>query len=235
MSETLVFLAGFLSDARLFGPQLTELSMERTIAIAPLLGATIEEMALNALEGLPQNFALVGHSLGGIVAMEMLRRAPERITRVALMDTNAQGETPSMAAAREPRIVGAKSGRFVDAVRDELRADYLADTPDRDEILALWQQMALDQGVDTFVRHSRAMQRRPDQQGTLRRARVPALLICGAQDELTPVRRHEFISTLMPRAELQVIEGAGHLPMLERPSAVTQALREWLDRPLLLR
>lgn len=235
MAEPLVFLSSFLCDARLFGPQLAELSIDHTIVVTPLLGETVEQMAIAALENLPPHFALVGHSLGGIVAMEMLRRAPDRITRVALMDTNAQSETPSSAAAREPRIVGAKSGRLEDVVKDELRTDYLAATPERLEILALWRQMALDQGVEGFVRQSRAMQRRPDQQATLRRARVPALLICGEEDNLTPVRRHEFIATLMPRAELTVIDGAGHLPMLERPDLVTEALRQWLAKPLLLR
>ena len=79
------------------------------------------------------------------------------------------------------------------------------------------------------------MQKRPDQQATLRRAKVPTLLICGADDEHTPVRRHEFIGTLMSNAQLLVVEGAGHLPPLERPAVVTHALREWLDAPFVLR
>ena len=235
MAEPLVLLNGYLTDARLFGPQLTELSMERTIVLAPLLGDTVETMAQGALESLPPHFALAGHSLGGIVAMEMLRRAPERITRIALMDTNAQAETPNVAAAREPRIVAAKAGRLGEVLREELKQDHLAIGPDRDEIFALWMQMALDQGPEAYVRQNRAMQKRPDQQGTLRRARAPALVICGDEDSLTPLRRHEFIATLMPRAELMTIEGAGHLPMLERANKVTQALRDWMDRPLLLR
>jgi len=235
MTETLVFLNGFLTDARLWGPQITELSMERSVTLAPLLGETVEDMAARALEMLPPHFALVGHSLGAIVAMEMLRRAPERIMRVALMDTNAQSETPSNAAAREPQIVKARSGRLRAVLQEVFSEEHLAISDDRPEIAALWRQMGEDQGVAAFTAQSRAMQKRPDQQATLRRSRVPALLICGREDKLTPPRRHEFIATLMPRAELMVMEGAGHLPMLERPAQVTQALRDWLNRPLLLR
>ncbi len=232
MDEPLVFMAGFLADARLYGPQLTELGLERTVIHVPLVGDSVEDMAGHALQSLPARFALTGHSLGGMVAMEILRTAPDRVTRIALMDTNAQAETPSAAAAREARIVGAKAGRLAESLAEELRPDGLADSPDRDDIYRLWFQMGLDQGAENFVRQSRAMQRRPDQQPHLRRARLPALLLCGAEDRITPPRRHEFVAALMLRADLALIEGAGHVPMLERPDLVTAALREWLARPV---
>jgi pimeloyl-ACP methyl ester carboxylesterase len=90
-------------------------------------------------------------------------------------------------------------------------------------------------GAETFVAQSRAMQRRPDQQKTLRDCRVPALVLCGAHDSVVPVRRHETMAELIPGAVLKVIEDAGHLPPLEQPEATTEALREWLAAPLVLR
>ena len=99
MGEPLVFLPGMMCDARLFGPQLAELSPKFTITVAPITkGQRIEEIASSLLDTLPRKFALAGHSLGGIVAMELLRRAPDRITRIALMATNALAETPQSAS-----------------------------------------------------------------------------------------------------------------------------------------
>jgi pimeloyl-ACP methyl ester carboxylesterase len=95
--------------------------------------------------------------------------------------------------------------------------------------------MALGLGAEVFVTQSRAMQRRPDQQRTLRRAMVPALILAGADDPLVPLRRQELIASLMPVARLQVIDGAGHLPSIEQPGAVSAALEAFLSGPLLLR
>jgi pimeloyl-ACP methyl ester carboxylesterase len=89
--------------------------------------------------------------------------------------------------------------------------------------------MAESLGPDVFVAQSRALQRRQDQQAVLRRISVPALVLCGEYDALCPVRRHEFMADLIPRATLQIIEGAGHLPTLEQPIATTRALRTWLE------
>ena len=107
--------------------------------------------------------------------------------------------------------------------------------PGRAGILAQVAEMALSLGADVFVTQSRALQRRPDQQKTLRRAMLPALILAGAQDTLVPLRRQDFVAGLMPFARLQVIEGAGHLPPLEQPEAVTEALEAFLNGPMLLR
>lgn len=151
------------------------------------------------------------------------------------MSTSCQPEMPQVAAAREPRIVAARAGRLDEAMRAELRPEHLADAPERDGILDAVHEMAMDLGADLFVRQSRALQRRPDQQGTLRRSRTPALILCGELDPVFPVRRHEFMAHLMPKGELEVIPGAGHLPMLENPSAVSESLRNWLSWPLSVR
>ena len=104
--EPLVLLPGMMCDARLFGPQIAELSADMAVMVAPVTqGERIEEIASGLLDLLPKRFALAGLSMGGIVAMELLRRAPDRISRIALMDTNPLAETPVIAANRGPRIV----------------------------------------------------------------------------------------------------------------------------------
>jgi len=236
MIEPLVLLPGMMCDARLFGPQIAELSSEMPVMVAPVSqGERIEEIASNLLGALPARFALAGLSMGGIVAMEILRRAPDRVSRLALMDTSPLAETPVVAANREPQIVKVRSGRLIEVMRDEMKPNYLAPGPQRADVLALVMDMAEVLGPEVFIRQSRALQRRRDQQVTLRKCRVPTLVMCGAHDALCPVKRHIFMAELIPGAELRVIEGAGHLPTLETPEEATAALRDWMRQPLVLR
>lgn len=229
MAEPLVFLPGMMCDARLFGPQIAELSADTAVMVAPITqGERVEEIASGLLDQLPKRFALAGLSMGGIVAMEVLRRAPDRVSRIALMDTNPLAETPNVAAAREPQIVAARTGRLLEVMRDEMKPNYLAPGPQRADVLDLVMDMAAVLGPEVFVAQSRALQRRRDQQATLSRCKAPALILCGAHDALCPVQRHEVMAELMPHAVLKVLPDAGHLPTLEQPSETTAALREWL-------
>lgn len=235
MREPLVLLPGMMCDARLFGAQITELSKDHVITVAPITqGERVEEIASQLLPVLPSKFALAGLSMGGIVAMEILRRAPDRVTRIALMDTNPLAETPASAAAYEPMIVAARAGRLDEALAGAMRAEYLAPGVHRAEVMSLVQQMGQALGPEVLVRQARALQRRQDQQKTLRRCKCPALVLCGEHDGLTPVRRHSFMAELIPYAELKIIPDAGHLPVLEQPAATTQALRDWMAQPLVL-
>ncbi|WP_299916774.1 alpha/beta fold hydrolase [uncultured Roseobacter sp.] len=236
MAEPLVLLPGMMCDARLFGPQIAELSADLAVMVAPITqGERIEEIASSLLDQLPTRFALAGLSMGGIVAMEILRRAPDRVTRIALMDTNPLAETPQIAAAREPQIVAARTGRMLDVMREEMKPNYLAPGAHQQDVLNLVMDMAETLGAEVFVRQSRALQRRRDQQSTLRKCKVPTLVLCGRHDALCPVKRHEFMSELIPYATLRIMEHAGHLPTLEQPSETTQALRDWMGLPLVLR
>lgn len=231
MKEPLVLLPAMMCDARLFGPQIAELSCDTAVMVAPITaGERIEEIASGLLDQLPKRFALAGLSMGGIVAMEILRRAPDRVTRIALMDTNPLAETPVIAANREPQIVKVRSGRLMEVMREEMKPNYLAPGPYRGEVLALVMEMARTLGPEVFIRQSRALQRRKDQQATLRKCRVPALVLCGAHDALCPPKRHEFIAELMETAQLCVLEHSGHLPTLEQPDETTAALRAWMQR-----
>ncbi|MFU8882931.1 MAG: alpha/beta fold hydrolase [Rhodobacterales bacterium] len=235
MPDPVVLLPGMMCDARLFAPQITDLSRDHAVTVAPITqGERVEEIASALLDVLPAKFALAGLSMGGIVAMELLRRAPERITRIALMDTNPLAETPQSAAAYEPMIIGARAGRLDEVMRGFMKPDFLAPGPQRLTVLHQVFEMAQDLGPEVLVRQVRALQRRRDQQVALRRCKVPALVMCGAYDRLTPLKRHAFMAELIPYARLEVIEDAGHLPTLEAPEAVTAVLRAWLKQPFVL-
>ena len=236
MPDPLILLPGMMCDARLFAPQIVALSASHSVQIAPLTGAdTVESLADIVLNAAPQRFALAGHGLGGVVAMEVQRRAPKRVTRIALMDTSAQNEPPSIAANREAAIVKARAGRLDEVMQADMAAQTIAESPHRLEIQQMVLRMAADLGPEVFTRQSRAMQRRPDQQKTLRKLKIPTLIMCGELDRATPPRRHEFMAALVVGAQLEIIANAGFLPSLEQPEMVTELLRDWLAAPLVLR
>jgi pimeloyl-ACP methyl ester carboxylesterase len=230
MSDPLVLLPGFVADVRVWGAQIEALSADHPLYL-PRYGAaaSIEAMAEAALQGAPDRFALAGHGMGGMVAAEIQRRAPERVSRLALLCTNCLAETPPGAAQRDLRIARAKAGRLNDVLAEELPDECFAAGEYRVMIGEFARQMAKDLGAETYLRHATALQRRPDQQRTLRGVKVPTLVLCGAADTLYLPRRHEFMAGLVPRARLVVVEGAGHLPMVERPDTVTEALKSWLS------
>ncbi len=236
MNEPLVMLPGMMCDARLFWPQILELGSARTVSVVPSTGASsIGALAARVLEDSPRRFALAGGGIGGIVAMEVVRRAPERVTRLALLDTSPLPETPQAAAAREPHIVAARAGRLSGVVREEIGPSWLAPGQGRASALATLVAMAEALGPEVFIAQSRALQRRPDQQKTLRTMKVPTLVLCGERDGIYPVKRHEFMAELIPNAMLEVVPDAGHLPTIEAPQATNAALRHWLEAPLVLR
>ncbi len=235
MIEPLVLLPGLMSDARLFRPQIELLSRDRAVTVAPISGGErIEEIASGLLDQLPQRFALAGHGMGGMIALELVRRAPDRVRRLCLISTDAQADTPHIAAGREELMIGAQAGRLDEVMHKVIGSDTLAPGPRRIPILQDMIQMALELGSDLFARQMRALQRRPDQQATLRLIGVPTLVLCGAYDTVTPVRKHQFMADMIPETELLVLDDAGHLPTLEAPGAVNSALVEWLQVPLRL-
>ncbi|MEO1638455.1 MAG: alpha/beta fold hydrolase [Pseudomonadota bacterium] len=231
MNEPLILLPGMMCDARLYGPQIAAFSGTRPILTMPMNDhETVQELAADILAHAPARFALAGLSMGGIVAMEVLAQAPDRITRLALLDTNPKAELPEVAARRGPQIAKVRAGHLRAVMRDEMKPNYLTDGLNMGAILDLCMAMAETLGPDVFVRQSRALQTRPDQQETLRNVSVPTLVLCGEDDTLCPIARHELMHNLIPRSTLTVIKGAGHLPTLEQPEKTNEALAEWLTR-----
>jgi pimeloyl-ACP methyl ester carboxylesterase len=225
----LVLIPGMMCDARMWGGLPAALPARTVIHALPTGADTMADLAQDVLAHAPPRFALAGLSMGGIVAMAVLARAPDRVERLALLDTNPRAEAPEVQARRGPQIERALSGGLRAVIRDEMKPNYLAEGPDRASILDLCMDMALSLGPNVFARQSRALRDRPDQTAPLAAFRGPALVLMGAEDRLCPRDRHDLMHALMPQSRLVVIEGAGHLPPLERPKETTAALRRWLE------
>ena len=236
LREPVVLVPGLMCDARVFAGQIGPLSSERPVMVAPpLAGERIEEIASNLLGQLPHRFALLGQGLGGMVALELLRRAPERITRVALFSTVPLPPSPDEAASKEATLVKARAGRLLEALETELPDGALAPGADRPAIRATMRAMAEALGPQVFVQQMRAIQRRKDQQAVLRKVIQPALVLCGRADSVVPVKRQSFMAEMIPHARFEVLDTAGHLPTLEAPEATLRAVQRWLGQPLVLR
>ena len=226
----LVLLPGMMCDERLFAPQISELSKQREVHFVQISEyETISELAADVLNNAPPVFALAGLSMGGIVAMEVLSQASDRVERIALLDTNPLAELSDVAKRRGPQIDAVRNGQLKEIIRDEMKPNYLFDGVKKTEILKLCMDMALDIGPDAFIRQSIALRDRFDQKNTLRSYKRPALVLCGKHDVLCPLERHELMHTLLENSKLEIIEDAGHLPTLEQPKITTMALASWLE------
>ena len=230
MKTPLVMIPGMMCDARLWAPQVAAFSAGRSVVLADISTAeTMEDLAAGILRDAPERFALAGLSMGGIVAMEVLRQAPHRVERLALLDTNHRAELDEVKSNRLPQIAAVKAGRLAEVMREEMKPRYLGYGARRADILALCMDMALDLGPEVFLRQSAALMARPDQTLVLRITRVPTLVLCGSGDVLCPVSRHQEMAAMVQNATLEVIEGAGHLPPLERPNLTNAAMERWLE------
>ncbi|MBD3678999.1 MAG: alpha/beta fold hydrolase [Rhodobacteraceae bacterium] len=226
----LVLLPGMMCDARLFGPQIAALGQRRALHLAALTEhATTADLARAVLAAAPPRFALAGLSMGGIIAIEIVHQAPERVERLALLDTNPRAELPEVQARRAPQMEKARTGHLRAVMRDEMKPNYLVESPDKQRILDLCMEMAMGLGPEVFVRQSLALRDRPDRQETLRGVTVPTLVLCGQEDQLCPVERHRLMHDLVPGSRLEILPGAAHLPTLEQPLATNAALARWLE------
>lgn len=226
----IVFLPGMMCDARLFGPQIAAVSPSRAVHHAPLGNwDSMGDLAAEILSHAPPRFALAGLSMGGIVAMEVARQAPERLAGIALLDTNPLAEAEEVRAARGPQVERVMAGGLAEVMRNELMPNYLAGGSNRHDILDLCMDMALGLGPAVFRRQSQALRDRADRRETLLGLDIPALILCGRHDRLCPVSRHEMMADLMPHAAFEIVEEAGHLPTLECPDETNAVLLRWLE------
>lgn len=228
MKPALIFLPGFMCDKRLFQPQLDAFSRDFACAVHVTANPTLAEMAKAVLSVSPPRFALAGLSMGGILALEINRQAPERIERLALMDTTARMDAPNNYDIRTRQIEDVLAGKLDAVMRDELKPAYLADSPQKPALLNLCLDMARDLGPQVFKAQNLALRDRAAYNDVLDRINVPTLVLCGEQDRLCPPRLHEELHAGIKGATLVRIQNAGHLPTLEQPAATILALRSWL-------
>ena len=225
----LALLPGLLCDGALWHAQVEGLADRATCRVADFTSQdTMAAMAESVLAVMPERFALAGLSMGGYVAFEVLRRAPERITRLALLDTSARSDTPEQLSRRRDLIALARKGDFK-GVTGRLLPLFLHPARLGDEALtAEIVAMAGRVGRDAFLRQQAAIMSRPDSRPDLVRVSCPTLVLCGRQDSLTPPAWHTEIAAGIARSRLVVVENCGHLAPMERPGEVTAALADWL-------
>ncbi|MFN0313970.1 MAG: alpha/beta fold hydrolase [Burkholderiales bacterium] len=235
MKPALVLLPGLLCDAALFAPQTEALADLCLPWVADLTRDTsIADMAARVLREAPaEEFSLAGLSMGGYVAQEMVRQAPRRVQRLALLDTRSRPDEPHETERRRSLIALAQTERGFTPVTTRLLPLLIhAGRVKEESLVRVIREMAEGVGVEAFLRQQQAIMARPDFRPGLGAIRCPTLLICGRQDALTPLEFHEEIAALIPGARLEIIEDCGHLATLERPQAVNALLREWLSAVL---
>ncbi|MCW2713962.1 MAG: alpha/beta fold hydrolase [Frankiales bacterium] len=229
--RTLLLIPGLICDEDLYREQAAALGDEVDVVISDVSqGRSMAELARAALEVAPERFALAGLSMGGYVAWEVLRQAPERVTALALMDTSARPEVDEQTSRRQALIELTQAGRFAD-VLDLLWPSEVSPGRRSDAALrARADAMFLRAGPEVFVRHQLAIIARVDSRPDLANVDVPALVLCGRDDAITPLDGSEEMAAGIPGAELVVLDDCGHLSTWERPDEVTDALRAWLAR-----
>lgn len=230
MRHHLVLLPGLLCDRRLFAAQLTALESVAEMTVPELAGHdSIPALAQHVLATAPPRFALAGLSMGGYVALEILRQAPERVTRLALLDTQARADSATASARRHQLMALAEQGSFR-GVTPRLLPLFIHPDRLRDaELCATVQAMAEATGKEGFLRQQTAILGRPDSRPGLPAITCPTLVLAGRDDAVTPPKLQLELATLIPNATLVLIPRCGHLAPLERPEAVTRQLRLWLD------
>lgn len=231
MTEPLpvVLIPGLLASARLYAPQLPALWRFGPVMLADhTRDESVAAIARRILATAPPRFALVGLSMGGYISFEILRQAPARIAKLALLDTAAQPDTPEASDARRTQMALAESGRL-DAVVQNLFLRMVHPARRGDTALrAIVDAMAAEVGTAGYLRQQRANIARPDSRPTLATIRCPTLVLVGEQDPLTPPERAAEIAAGIEGAHLERVRECGHLSALERPDEVTAALSAWL-------
>jgi pimeloyl-ACP methyl ester carboxylesterase len=225
----LVLLPGMMCDGRMYASQIEALQGIAECQVGYIGGAdNMADIAAQVLAHAPAQFALAGLSMGGIVAMEVVRQAPERITRLALMDTNPWAELDEVNDARQPQIEAVQTGQLEQLLREVMVPRYFTSHQTHSELDELCVDMALSLGKEVFVRQSHALKNRRDQQATLASFNKPCLVLMGEEDELCPLDRHQCLVALLSQATFVNIPHAGHIPTLEQPAATNAALRKWM-------
>jgi len=218
-----------MCDQRLFAPQVSAFKNDYQIIIPNLShAASMSDMARQVLAQLPESFALAGLSMGGILAMEILRQAPQKVTKLALLDTNPLAELSEVQSNRDRQIRDVREGGLMDVMSQEMIPRYLS-APDK-AINELCRDMAKHLGESAFVNQSLALQSRIDQCDTLASFTGPSLVLMGENDELCPLDRHQLMNKLLVNSQLCIINSAGHLPCLEQPEQTNAALKQWLEQ-----
>lgn len=228
----ILLVPGLLCTAEVFAPQAIALWPYGPVMVASTLkGGSMHDIAAAILADAPPRFALAGISMGGYICLEILRQAPERVLKLALLDTSARADTPEQIVVRRGAVERARSCDFAALLEgittSLLHPSHREDAGLRDTNV----RMGLTVGVDGFIRQTEAVIRRVDSRPSLHAIAVPTLVLVGDADPLTPVDLSQEIAAGIPSARLVVIDECGHASTLEQPTAVNRHLVEWISAP----
>lgn len=232
MPETLPILLvpGLNCSPRLYAAQLPALWAQGPVTVASHIhDETMEAIAARILADAPPRFALAGLSMGGYIAFAILRAAPERVDRLALLDTGPRADTPQQSENRKRQIEIARAGRFAEIPGLQWPMLVHKNRQHDAALKEIVERMAEETGAQAFVRQQRAIMTRPDSRPGLTDIRCPTLILVGDGDQLTPPELSEEMNALIPGSRLVMVPDCGHLSALERPEAVNKALVSWMQ------
>jgi pimeloyl-ACP methyl ester carboxylesterase len=224
-----LLVPGLNCSARLYAEQVPALWRFGPVTVADhTRDDSMEAIAARILAAAPPRFALAGLSMGGYIALTMLRQAPERVEKLALLDTSARPETPEQSERRKPQIALAQAGRFAEVPALQFPVFVHRNRQNDAELRARVRVMAEETGPEAFLRQQKAIMTRADMRPLLPTIRCPTLVLVGDGDALTPPALSQELAAAIAGSRLVVIPDCGHLSTMERPEAVTRALTEWM-------
>ncbi|MGX1350071.1 pimeloyl-ACP methyl ester carboxylesterase [Bradyrhizobium elkanii] len=225
----ILLVPGLICSSRIFAPVIPALWRCGPVTIANhVRDDNMGAIARRILAEAPPRFALAGHSMGGYIAFEIMRQAPERVAKLALMSTQARADTPEATARRRGMIERARSGQYRSVV-DELFPGFVHPSRQGDANLRqIVDDMSEDVGAEAFVRQQNAVLSRPDSRPSMAWIKCPTLVLTSDTDNTVPNSLSDEMANGIPGARLVVLANCGHLPQLEQPQACAAALVEWL-------
>jgi pimeloyl-ACP methyl ester carboxylesterase len=227
-SGPIVLVPGLNCSARIFAAQIQPLWGFGPVTVANhLYGDSIAAMARAILEDAPPRFLLVGFSLGGYLAFEMIRRAPQRIEGLALLNTSARPDMPAQTAFRQQLMAAARDDRFHEITEEQFPRLVHASRRDDERLRRIYLTMTREMGAEAFLRHQQAIIERADSRPDLARIRCPALVLGADSDQIMPAEAAAEMAAGIAGARLVMLAECGHLAPIEKPSEVTAALVEW--------
>jgi pimeloyl-ACP methyl ester carboxylesterase len=226
----IVLVPGLNCSARLYAEQIPALWRFGPVTVADhTRGDSIPAIATRILAAAPPRFALAGLSMGGYIAFEIMRQAPQRVAKLALLDTGARAETAEQTERRQAPMELARTGRFAEVAAASFEFFVHPDRYGDAALKALVMTMADENGAEAYLRQQRAIMGRPESRPSLSAIACPTLVLVGEQDKGTPAELSKEIAAAITGSRLVVVPACGHLSTIERPAAVTKAMVEWMQ------
>lgn len=225
-----VLVPGLNCSARLYADQIPALWQFGPVIVADhTRDDSMDAIAARILGDAPPRFALAGLSMGGYIALTIVRQAPERVVKLALLDSSSRPETPEQTERRKPQIALAQAGRFAEVPALQFPVFVHRDRQNDTALRARVRAMAEETGAEVFLRQQHAIITRADARPLLKSIHCPTLVLVGDDDALTPPALAEEMATGIAASRLVVVPECGHLSTMERPEAVNRALVEWME------